>query len=173
MTPPSSTLAGSHFQSNRRSFLPSVSGHEMLDDSSYHNDGGDLRLLPSQQPREPRQSAGGGGLRIANASPPSSSAGETSDGKEEWPQEAIMHMNLASTSLSPSRDGAGSSGSRPTSKKDSRGAKLGMHVYGQATAPGPPLPSAAQGKKKDGGEEAEGWAPEGYGNGPGYYGHAM
>ncbi len=57
--------------------LPSVTGHESLMPE------GDLWTLPSQQ--QSRQAAGGG-LRVANAS---------SDDEEEWPQEAIMHMNLA------------------------------------------------------------------------------
>ncbi|KAI9810874.1 MAG: hypothetical protein M1832_001096 [Thelocarpon impressellum] len=57
--------------------LPSVTGRESLME-------GDLRSLPSQQ----QQQARGGGLRAVNAS-----AAEDSD--DEWPQEAIMHMNLA------------------------------------------------------------------------------
>lgn len=57
--------------------LPSVTGQE-----SFMPEG-DLWSLPSQQ--QSRQPAGGG-LRVANAS---------SEDEEEWPQEAIMHMNLS------------------------------------------------------------------------------
>ena len=60
--------------------LPSVTGRESLvPEESIWNP-------PSPQDR--RQGAGGGGLRVANAS---------SDDEDDWPQEAIMHMNLAGT----------------------------------------------------------------------------
>ena len=59
--------------------LPSVTGRESLTD-------GDLRSLPSQQRAS---GGGGGGLRVANAST------DEDDDAADWPQEAIMHMNLA------------------------------------------------------------------------------
>ena len=58
-----------------RQNLPSVTGRESLIE-------GDLRLLPSQQQLQ-------GGLRIANAT------ADEEEEEEDWPEEAIMHMNLA------------------------------------------------------------------------------
>lgn len=58
--------------------LPSVTGRESLvPEESMWN---------PRSPQDRRQAGGGGGLRVANAN---------SDDDDGWPQEAIMHMNLA------------------------------------------------------------------------------
>ena len=180
MTNLQGTLGGPPRSSSHRqsTYLPSVSGHETLD-MAEQNDFDDQPSGSLSQPstahrREPSGGNMGGGLRIANTDP-SSDEDEEPDRAElsDWPQEAIMHMNLASS------DG------RPVSKKDSRGAKLGMHVYGKPLAepPPPPPPGRAQQPSgpvpppKDGGGSTAGGARgdsqgsdlyEGYG-----YGHAM
>lgn len=135
------TLASNPRNNRQSTYLPSVSGHETLDQV----EASDPRSPPSQPEKKPPSS----GLRIANADPPSdddappaaAAAAELSD----WPQEAIMHMNLSSAADAP----------RPTSKKDSRGAKLGMHVYGQ---PLKEIPAGTEQEKKQT-KEKEGWAP--------------
>ena len=176
LTPLQGTLNAPPRTSNKRqsSYLPSVSGHETLD-MAEQNDFDDQPSGSLAQPTRLSSDNIGGGLRIANADPSSDEEDDddrsTRADPNEWPQEAIMHMNLSS------------SDNRPTSKKTSRGAKLGMHVYGQSLteapvfsgqqqqpqhqqqqqlpAPGPPVPP----KERD---DRNPNLYDGYG-----YGHAM
>lgn len=72
----------------------------------------DLYDLPSRTRQPPSQSrnvsgnsnrSGGGGLRVANAA-----NGDSDAGHDDWPQEALMHMNLArGESKSARYDGSG------------------------------------------------------------------
>lgn len=58
--------------------LPSVTSRESVEPEEYG--------WKPPKPQNRRQAGGGGGLRVANAN---------SDDYDDWPQEAIMHMNLA------------------------------------------------------------------------------
>jgi len=84
--------------------LPSVTGHDSLMPEPA------LWNLPSSQQQQPppRHAVNAtGGLRVANAS-------SDDEHEEEWPQEAIMHMNLAS-------GGRRLSGSREEGRYDGSG----------------------------------------------------
>ena len=132
------TLSQPYDPRNRRqsTYLPSVSGHETLAQAEASTSHAPLSSSASSH-----SPLSGGGLRIANADPPSSSSSSsmsssTDAHQRDWPHDSIMHMNLASNSRDSHYGGIDSGSVRPTSKKDSRGAKLGMHVYGQAVRDG-------------------------------------
>jgi len=76
--------AYSHYDDTPTLSLPSVTGHDSLMPE------GDLWNLPSSQQQPPRHACNAtGGLRVANVN-------SDDENEEEWPQEAIMHMNLSS-----------------------------------------------------------------------------
>ena len=84
-----------------------------------HHGAGDLRSLPSQQQHQQSRQASGGSHEGANR-PPTGSSGSTIG--EDWPQEALMHMNLG---------GHHAVGRNEGTQQHSSGYRGGMH-YGSA-----------------------------------------